>query len=114
MVTFSSREKARFYTFVVHADDTMSHPKLRQYHSKPYIDTVTAKPAQYHPDHLNEPVYLHPDAPQGTHSGPGKPHPPHNTSHTLPLIGPTKKLLGEQLEEVTATVKKLDIDEDKD
>ncbi len=35
-------------------------------------------------DHLNEPVYLHPDAPQGTHSGPGKPHPPHNTSHTLP------------------------------
>ncbi len=35
-------------------------------------------------DNLNEPVYLHPDAPQGTHSGPGKPHPPHNTSHTLP------------------------------
>ncbi len=45
-------------------------------------------------DHLNEPVYLHPDAPQGTHSRPGKPHPPHNTSHTLaPFIGSTKKLL---------------------
>ncbi len=35
-------------------------------------------------DHLNEPVYLHPDAPQGTHSGTGKPHLPQNTSHTLP------------------------------
>ena len=35
-------------------------------------------------DHLNEPVYLHPDASHGTHSRPGKPHPPHNTSHTLP------------------------------
>ncbi len=33
-------------------------------------------------DHLNEPVYLHPDVPQGTHSEPGKPHTIHNTSHT--------------------------------
>ncbi len=35
-------------------------------------------------DHLNEPVYLHSDAPQGTHSEPGKPHPTHNTFHTPP------------------------------
>ncbi len=35
-------------------------------------------------DDPNEPVYLHPGAPQRTHSRPGKPHPPHNTSHTLP------------------------------
>ncbi len=36
-------------------------------------------------DHLNEPVYLHPNIPQRTLSRPGKPDPPHNTSHTLPL-----------------------------
>ncbi len=64
-------------------------------------------------DHLNKPVYLHPDAPQGTHGGPGHTH---LTTRLIPslLIGPTKKLLGEQLEEMTATVKKSDIDEEKD
>ncbi len=35
-------------------------------------------------DHLNEPVYLHPDAPQGIYSGPGKPQPLQNTFPTLP------------------------------
>ncbi len=36
-------------------------------------------------DHLNEPVYLHPDALHGIYSETGKPHPSHNMSHTLPL-----------------------------
>ncbi len=50
------------------------------------LERVIDQPPSVHMiviDHLNEPVYLHPDAPQGIDSGPGKLHPPHNTSNTL-------------------------------